>query len=160
MWLSITLLSCFCILIAVLYRPQRRSSDIPVYYRRIRVELSAVRFRRDVFKEVEPGEIINIRQDPTKEYNGNAIGAFTQNGKLLGYIPRDQRKLLQFFRHHPGLFAMIYKKFRKGAQISIFIEVFFPLKNTSRSTTPRDVPVVHMSRYFDSVYKQWPAHHE
>lgn len=153
MWLSITLLSCFCILIAVLYRPQRRSSDSPVYYRRIRVELSAVRFRRDVFKEVEPGEIISIRQDPTKEYNGNAIGAFTQKGKLVGYIPRDQRKLLQFFRHHPELFAMIYKKFRKGAQVSIFIEVFFPLKNASKSLTTPDVPVVDVPRYFDSIYR-------
>jgi hypothetical protein len=73
------------------------------------------------------GEIITIKQDPSKEYTGNAMGAYTQSGKLLGYIPRHQRKLINTFRDNSESLATIHKKFQRGAHFSILIEVFLPM---------------------------------
>jgi hypothetical protein len=126
MWLSISFLSFFCIILFILYKPERNYSRIGVYYRKIRIELSAVKYRREVFSQVVTGELVQIKPDPSKEYNGNAIGAFTQSGKLLGYIPRGQRRLINLFRDHPESLALVYKKFQKGAHFRILIDVFLP----------------------------------
>jgi hypothetical protein len=130
MWLSISLLSFLCVILFILYKPERNYPSIGVYYRKIRIELSAVRYRRDVFSEVATGELVEIKPDPSKVYNGNAIGAFTQSGKLLGYIPRGQRRLINLFRDHPGSLALVYKKFQKGAHLRILIDVFLPEPQT------------------------------
>ena len=127
MWLSISILGVVCIILLILQKPERRYSTIGIYYRKIRIELSAVKYRRDVFSQVTNGEIITIKTDPSKEYSHNAIGAYTQNGKLLGYIPRHQRKLINTFRENPESSATIYKKFHRGAHFSILIDVFLPL---------------------------------
>jgi len=129
MWLSIAFLGVFSIILLILHRPERRSTAIRSYYRKIRIELSAVKYRRDVFSQVICGEVITIRLDPSKEYSGNAIGAFTQSGKLLGYIPRHQRKLISTFRDNSESLATIYRKFHRGAHFSILIEVFLPMQN-------------------------------
>jgi hypothetical protein len=129
MWLSITFLGVVSIILLLLHRPERRYTRIRSYYRKIRIELSAVKYRRDVFSQVACGEIITIRLDPSKEYSGNAIGAYTQSGKLLGYIPRHQRKLISTFRDNSESLATIYRKFHKGAHFSILIEVFLPVHN-------------------------------
>src|SRR5688572_13501330 len=126
MWLSITFLAIFCFTLFLLHKPKRKYSSIGVYYRKIRIELSAVKYRREVYKQVLTGELIDIKPDPAKEYNGNAIGAFTQSGKLLGYIPRGHRKLINTFRDHPDALAMVYKKVHKGGHFSILIDVFLP----------------------------------
>jgi hypothetical protein len=129
MWLSITFLGVVSIILLLLHRPERRYTRIRSYYRKIRIELSAVKYRRDVFSQVTCGEVITIRLDPSKEYTGNAIGAYTQSGKLLGYIPRHQRKLISTFRENSESLATIYRKFHKGAHFSILIEVFLPVHN-------------------------------
>jgi hypothetical protein len=126
MWLSILFLSVFCIILFIFYKPERTYSSIGTYYRKIRIELSAVKYRREVFSQVVTGELVQIKLDPSKEYNGKAIGAFTQSGKLLGYIPREQRRLIYIFRDHPEALALVYKKFQKGAHFRILIDVFLP----------------------------------
>jgi hypothetical protein len=127
MWLSITFLCVVSIILFIFQKPARRYTTIGLYYKKVRIELSAVKYRRDVYNRVTRGEIVTIKQDPLKEYTGNAIGAYTQNGKLLGYIPRHQRKLINTFRENPESLAMIYRKFNRGAHFRILIDVFLPL---------------------------------
>jgi hypothetical protein len=134
MWLSIAFLGVVCIILLILHKPERRYAGIRSYYRKIRIELSAVKYRRDVYSQVECGELITIKSDPSKEYSGNAIGAYTQSGKLLGYIPRHQRKLINTFRDNSESLATIYKKFHKGAHFSILIEVFLPVQGGRMQT--------------------------
>jgi hypothetical protein len=89
------------------------------------------------------GDIVSIKIDPTREYSGNAIGAFTQNGKLLGYIPRHQRKLINAFRENPDSVATIYTKSNQGAHFRILIEVFLPLSHP-RMTLARTNAMNHI----------------
>lgn len=125
MGLSILFLAIVSFLLYLVQKPERRYSNIRSYYRKIRIELSAVKYRRDSFSQVVTGELLEIKPDPLREYNVNAIGAYTQSGNLLGYIPRGQRKLINLFREHPESLAIVYKKFHKGSDFRILIDVFF-----------------------------------
>ena len=136
MWLAIAFLGVVSILLLILQRPERKYASIGIYYRKIRIELSAVKYRREVYSEVMRGDIVMIKTDPSREYSGNAIAAFTQNGKLLGYIPRHQRRLINTFRDNPDSVATIYTKSNKGAHFRILIDVFLPLPH-SRMTLAR-----------------------
>lgn len=127
MWLSITFLGVFTIILLILQKPEKKYTTIGLYYRRIRIELSAVKYRRDAYFKVTCGEVITIKPDPLKEYCGNAVGAYTQTGKLLGYIPRHQRKLINTLRGNSESLATIYKKIHKGPHYRILIEVLLPL---------------------------------
>lgn len=129
MWLSIAFLGVVSILLLILQKPERKYSSIRTYYRKIRIELSAVKYRREVFSEVMRGDLVTIKVDPSREYSRNAIGAFTQTGKLLGYIPRHQRRLINTFRENPESVATIYTKSNKGAHFRILIDVFLPLSH-------------------------------
>jgi hypothetical protein len=140
MWLSITFLGVVSIILLILQRPERKYASIGISYRKIRIELSAVKYRRDVYAQVMRGDIITIKLDPSKEYSGTAIGAFTQNGKLLGYIPRHQRKLINTFRENPDSVATIYGKSNRGAHFRILIDVFLPL-NPHRMTAHANAAV-------------------
>jgi hypothetical protein len=145
MWLSIAFLGVVCILLLILQKPERKYSSIGVYYRKIRIELSAVKYRREVYSQVMRGDIITIKIDPSREYTGNAIGAFTQNGKLLGYIPRHQRRLINTFRENPESVATIYRKSNKGAHFRILIDVFLPLAHPGMSLA-RTSTMSHLSK--------------
>jgi hypothetical protein len=139
MWLSIAFLGVVSILLLILQKPERKYSSIGVYYRKIRIELSAVKYRRDVYSQVTKGDIVTVKIDPSREYSGNAIGAFTQSGKLLGYIPRHQRRLINTFRENPESVATIYRKSNKGAHFRILIDVFLPLNQPRMSLARTDV---------------------
>ncbi|MBC7848300.1 MAG: hypothetical protein H7Y31_01125 [Chitinophagaceae bacterium] len=137
MWLAISFLVVVSIILLILQKPERKYSAIGIYYRKIRIELSAVKYRRDVFSQVTCGDVITIKLDLSKEYSGNAIGAYTQSGKLLGYIPRHQRKLINKFRDNSESLATIHKKFQKGAHFSILIDVLLPMNGSHLHTRDR-----------------------
>lgn len=58
-------------------------------------------------------DIVNIKFDTSNTYDKNAIGAYTPDGKLLGYLPRNQRKIIKTLRENETCLAMIVSKIRK-----------------------------------------------
>src|SRR5688572_4428697 len=138
MEISLVFLGIMSIILMFFHRPERKQTSAGSHYRKVRIELSAVKYRRDVFSQVKLGEWINIKPDPSRGYNGQAIGAFTQSGKLLGYIPRDQRRLIMTFRYNPDSPAMIYRKFHRGGHFSILIDVFLPTPQNPFGQKPND----------------------
>jgi hypothetical protein len=107
---------------------KRNYAGVGVYStEKISIELAGVHFRLDVFNEVKVNQLLMIRFDANNEYDKNAIGAYTKNGKLLGYIPRNQRKIIKTLRENPNAFGVIHAKRKNGSYISVIIWLWLGL---------------------------------
>jgi len=60
------------------------------------------------FRKLQIGDILYIHIDEQNEYDINALGVYTREGVLLGYIKRNQRKLFKSVRENiPRLVKVI-----------------------------------------------------
>lgn len=60
------------------------------------------------FRKLQIGDILYIHIDEQNEYDINALGVYTREGVLLGYIKRNQRKLIKSVRENiPRLVKVI-----------------------------------------------------
>lgn len=88
--------------------------------------------RTDAYDEVETGDIVFTRFDYNNKHDKNALGVYTKSGKLLGYIERDQRRLIKTLRNNPSSLTYIaekifvppngeYKNPYRGIEIEIWV---------------------------------------
>lgn len=116
-------------------RQKRHYSEIRKYEReRLFYKLKGVAFdnRTEAYDEVEMEDIVLVRFDNNNQYDKNALGVYTNNGKLLGYIERDQRRLIKTLREDPQSLCYIrekifvppsgeYKNPYRGIEIEIWV---------------------------------------
>jgi hypothetical protein len=94
-------------------KEKRVYSEIRKYEReRLFYKLKGVAFenRTDAYDEVESGVIVHVRFDNNNKFDKNAIGVYTESGKLLGYIERDQRRLIKTLRDNPNNLGYVAEK--------------------------------------------------
>ncbi len=65
----------------------------------------------DAFDEVEKGNLAFVKFENNNPYDKNALAVFTNSNKLLGDIPRNQRKLIKTLRDNQNNLALIMDKF-------------------------------------------------
>lgn len=94
-------------------REKRTYSEIRKYDReKLFYKLKGVAFdnRTDAYDEVETDDLVFVRFDNNNEYDKNALGVYTESGKLLGYIERDQRRLIKTLRDNPNNLSYVAEK--------------------------------------------------
>jgi hypothetical protein len=79
-----------------------------------KIDLEGVWFnkgeRRDAFTETQEGDTVLVTFDYENHYDKNALGVYTKSGKLLGYIPKDNKRIIGAFRRQPRrATTIIYK---------------------------------------------------
>jgi hypothetical protein len=72
--------------------------------------------RKEAFAEVQEGDIVNVTFDYGNSHDRNALGVYTRTGKLLGYIPRDNKRTIGAFRRQPQRKATIIHKYNGKSQ--------------------------------------------
>ncbi len=65
----------------------------------------------DAFDEVEKGDLVSVEFENDNPFDKNALAVFTTSNKLLGYIPRNQRKLIKTLRANPITLGFVIDKF-------------------------------------------------
>lgn len=66
--------------------------------------------RKEAFKEVQKGDVVYVAFDFGNQYDRNALGVFTMTGKLLGYIPKNNKRLIGLVRNQCNKTATIIEK--------------------------------------------------
>lgn len=66
--------------------------------------------RKEAFAEVQEGDAVIVTFDYGNPADKNALGVYTKSGKLLGYIPRDNKIVIGAFRRQSERTAIIIQK--------------------------------------------------
>lgn len=59
------------------------------------------------FRRLEVGQILNLVFEYDNKYDKNALGVENSDGQMLGYIPRNRRKLLKTLRRYPETIVQV-----------------------------------------------------
>src|SRR6187402_234592 len=85
-----------------------------------KIDLEGVWFndegRQEAFAEVAEGDSVTITFDYGNQHDKNALGVYTQTGKLLGYIPKGKQGIIKAFRTEPKRVAIIVNKTNGSTQ--------------------------------------------
>jgi len=140
------------------YPKQKRNySEIAVFDRAIyEGSLKGVAFgnKSDAFDAVEVGDDVSVLFDSYNQYDKNALGVYIKGGKLLGYIEKDQRRLIKTLRNNPNHLAYIKgKKYLppneqyRNAYRSIYIELWvgYPDEELEKEKKKR----IYSKRYYE-----------
>jgi len=63
-----------------------------------------------LFRQIEIGDRVKLEFEGNNEYDKNAIGVYTLNGRMLGYLPRNRRKVIKTLRLNPNAIALVGQK--------------------------------------------------
>lgn len=50
--------------------------------------------RQEVLKRMKVGDVVYMTKEPDNAYDANAIAVLNENGERLGYVPRDNARVL------------------------------------------------------------------
>lgn len=107
------------------YLPTRKNKPIGTYKNeKLIIDLAGVHYRTDVFNELNEGDQLIVRFDTENEHDKNAIGVYTKAGKLTGYIPRNQRKIIKTLRTNPNITALIIGKYKNNNYYKVTVELW------------------------------------
>lgn len=101
--------------------PKRKNSGVGRYEReKMRLELSGVSYdnRPHIWENINSDDILYLKFDLNNKFDQNAIGAYTTQGELLGYLPRNQRKVIKTLRENSNHLAVVYRKFKDAPRDS------------------------------------------
>src|SRR5687767_4114861 len=59
------------------------------------------------FRKLHIGDIVLIKFDENNKFDTNALGVYSKQGNLLGYIEKNQRKLINSFRENVPYLAKV-----------------------------------------------------
>lgn len=107
------------------YVPTRKNRPIGTYQNeKVMIDLAGVHYRTDVFSELKEGDQLAVRFDTQNEHDKNAIGVYTKAGKLAGYIPRNQRKIIKTLRTNPNITALVIDKYKSNNYYKVTVELW------------------------------------
>lgn len=67
----------------------------------------AERSRIKVHNQIMPGDQVRLEFEPYNEYDKNAIGVYNMKGDQLGFLPRNQRKVIKTLKENSNYLAFI-----------------------------------------------------
>lgn len=95
-------------------QPHRKNAEIGIYEKhKENFQLMGVGFdtkRIKTFNEISEGETVFVKFEPDNIADKNALGVYTNKGDLIGYLPRNQRKLIKTLKKNDSCFARISYK--------------------------------------------------
>lgn len=107
------------------YVPTRKNKPIGTYQNeKLMIDLAGVHYRTDVFSELKEGDQLIVRFDAENEHDKNAIGVYTKAGKLAGYIPRNQRKIIKTLRTNANITALVIDKYKNNSYYKVTVELW------------------------------------
>jgi len=96
-----------------------------------KIDLEGVWFnkgeRREAFAETQEGDTVMVTFDYGNQYDKNALGVYTKTGKLLGYIPKNNKRVIGAFRKQPERMATIIYKNNGSSQYEKGIRIEFSI---------------------------------
>lgn len=92
--------------------PKRKNAPIGTYEKeRLRIVVVGISHenREMIWRRVRNNDVVEIRKEPTNPHDKNALAVHHKEG-MLGYIPRNQRKLIKTLNENHAHHAYIYSK--------------------------------------------------
>ena len=104
--------------------------------------------RQEIGGQCFPREALNLRHEPTNEFDRNAVGVFRNNGQQLGYLPRwlaaqTVEQMKAGYKH-----AAVFKALNETMRLVVSLA-------SGTALTPRDIIIVLFIVAPDASAAEW-----
>jgi hypothetical protein len=103
---------------------KRNYSGIGTYSReRLKIELTGGNHYAETINTLANYTELIVKFEPNNAFDKNAICCYTLDGRKVGYIPRNQRKIIKTLRENPNCYAYLYGKRKYNGKLYVEIEL-------------------------------------
>ncbi len=107
--------------------------------------------RINTFNSLSFEDLLHLELQPHNAYDKNALAVKTKNGQLIGYIPRNRRKLILTIKSNPTNIAFIHEKatfYSKKRQADIYRLGINVLVGYTIEALEKEIQKFKMNKFF------------